>query len=85
MPLGPNILCPEKVMRSMLSLTTSVGIFPTHWVASVEDHVAVVAERADLGHLVDGADPVVGPHDGDEDVVAHRLFDLLGGDDVVAG
>ena len=52
----------------------------------VEDHVAVVAEGADLGHLVDGADLVVGPHDGDEDgVVTHRLFDLLGGDHAVGG
>ena len=50
----------------------------------VEDHALLVAEPADLGHLVDGADLVVRPHDAHEDRVGpHGRAHHLGGDHAV--
>ena len=50
----------------------------------VEDRAALMAERTDLGHLADGADLVVRPHDRDEDrVLAHRLCDHRASDHTI--
>jgi hypothetical protein len=45
----------------------------------MKEHAALAGDLSDLGERVDGADFVVGEHDGDENrLVGDRLFHVVG-------
>ena len=77
-PFGPVDFVGREAHQIDVGGSTLTGILPTAWVASVCRDAALAAEVADFGQRLDGADFVVGQHDGDQDrVVADGRGQLL--------
>jgi hypothetical protein len=76
MPVGPSILCPVKIRKSMSRATTSVGKCATDCAPSTAISAPVaMGESGEFVDRVDRAQDVGHARDGEQFDTAHQLVD----------